>query len=184
MKKKSCNKSALFIYLSLIAYPFQLHATVEPKKEDMPKRIQSLIIDRGEVSKISLVPGLGSIMLFPCSIDEVFLGRQSEVSVQVSPTTKNSVLLSLKSWSSEPTNLFVKCKRARSYFVFDLISSHSLHQDLIEIRAAVGAPTMSGGSIKEIDSSERSVVNEVVHEKRSPTIVIQKPVLIESNESL
>lgn len=103
-------------------------------------RIQSMRFDKSKVERIYLAPGLGSIVLFPCSLQEVFVGRGEDLKVQISPNDKKTLFLNLKLNSSLPTNVIVKCEPEKSIFVFDVIPSKTRHQDLVEIRSSFGRP--------------------------------------------
>lgn len=105
-----------------------------------PDRIQSMRFDKSKVERIYLAPGLGSIVLFPCTLQEVFVGRGEDLKVQISPNDKKTLFLNLKLNSSLPTNVIVKCEPEKSIFVFDVIPSKTRHQDLVEIRSSFGRP--------------------------------------------
>ena len=105
-----------------------------------PERIQSMRFDKSKVERIYLAPGLGSVVLFPCSLQEVFIGRSEDLKVQISPNDKRTLFLNLKLNSSLPTNVIVKCEVDKNIFVFDVIPSKSKHQDLVEIRSSFGRP--------------------------------------------
>ena len=104
------------------------------------ERIQSMRFDKSKVERIYLAPGLGSIVLFPCGIQEVFVGRSDDLKVQISPNDKRTLFLNLKLNSSLPTNVIAKCELEKSIFIFDVIPSKVRHQDLVEIRSSFGRP--------------------------------------------
>lgn len=104
------------------------------------ERIQSYRFDRSQVMRIYLAPGLGSLVLFPCALVEVFVGRGEDLKAQISPSDKKTLFLNLKLNSSLPTNLIAKCEPERNIFVFDVIPSKSQHQDLVDIRNVFGRP--------------------------------------------
>ena len=144
------------LFISLISYT-QVFAGVE--------RLQSVRINKAQVQRLYLAPGLGSILTFPCSIQEAFLGRSEDLKAQISPNDKRVLFLNLKLNSSLPTNVIVKCFPERNIFVFDVIPNKSKHQDLVEVRGSYGTP-------KRTD-----LIVESVQPKFSK-IVIKKPVLI------
>lgn len=129
-------------------------------------RIQSTRVDRGSVMKIQLSPGLGSLLKFPCELEEVFVGRNEGVNAQISPNSKKNLFLNLKSNALSPTNMIVKCQEDRNVFVFDVVPSKSTHQDYMEVRGAFGRPADSEGAFKSLVSQKTSKV------------VVRKPVLI------
>ena len=134
-----------------------------------PDRIQSLRFDRSQVQKIYLAPGLGSVVLFPCALQEVFVGRSEDLKVQISPNDKKTLFMNLKLNSSLPTNVIVKCSPERNIFVFDVIPNKSRHQDLVEIRSSFGRPAMGGAAIQQV--TQTRTVNR---------LIVKAPVLVEN----
>lgn len=135
-------------------------------------RIQALRFDRGSVKMIHLAPGLGSILLFPCALSEVFVGRSEDLKAQISPNDKKSLFLNLKLNSSMPTNLIVRCEGERSVFVFDVIPSRALHQDVVEIRSSFGGPGVL--NLKPTQSSKEKPSRNI--------IVLEKPTELKREE--
>lgn len=132
-------------------------------------RIQAMRFDRSTVSQLYLAPGLGSVVLFPCNLIEVFVGRSDDLKAQISPNDKKTLLLNLKLNTSLPTNLIARCEGDRSPFVFDVFPSRQRHQDVVEIRGSFGSPGYSKSNFKEVHPNT---------EKRTK-IVISKPVMTE-----
>jgi hypothetical protein len=118
------------------------------------KRIQATRFDRSQVKRVYLAPGLGSMVLFPCALVEVFVGRSEDLRVQVSPNDKKTLFLNLKLNSSLPTNLIAKCDGEKSVYVFDVIPSKSKHQDVVEIRSSFGGPSYEGLKPYEVSTSK------------------------------
>lgn len=138
--------------------------------ESATERIQAMRFDRGAVMKIYLAPGLGSLILFPCGLSEVFIGRSDDLLAQISTTDKKNLFLNLKLNASLPTNIIAKCDEERNVFVLDIIPSRNRHQDLIDIRSVFG-------------QAKRSDIVEFKKSSASKTsVVIEKPVLLESGE--
>lgn len=133
------------------------------------ERIQSMRFDKSQVQRIYLAPGLGSVVLFPCGLQEVFIGRGEDLKAQISPNDKKTLFLNLKLNSSLPTNVIVKCSPEKSIFVFDVIPSRTRHQDLVEIRSSYGRPNLTGGQRLEQVSQVKSVNR----------MIVKAPVLIE-----
>lgn len=134
------------------------------------ERIQSMRFDKSQVQRIYLAPGLGSIVLFPCGLQEVFIGRGEDLKAQISPNDKRTLFLNLKLNSSLPTNVIVKCTPEKSIFVFDVIPSRTRHQDLVEIRSSYGRPNLiSGQRLEQI--SQTKTVNR---------LIVKSPVLMEN----
>lgn len=135
-----------------------------------PDRIQSMRFDKSQVQRIYLAPGLGSIVLFPCALQEVFIGRSEDLKAQISPNDKKTMFLNLKLNSSLPTNVIVKCSPERHIFIFDVIPSRSRHQDLVEIRSSFGRPNLVDGQN----------LQQVTQTKTVNRLIVKTPVLIEN----
>lgn len=134
------------------------------------ERIQTTRFDRSQVMRIYLAPGLGSILLFPCGLLEVFVGRSEDLKVQISPTDKKTLYLNLKQNTSLPTNVIAKCEPERNIFVFDVIPSKAKHQDVVEIRSFYGSP--SNKTFKSLENSHETT-KKVKHIIRKPSLIGQ-----------
>jgi hypothetical protein len=131
-------------------------------------RIQAFKVDRRESKAIYLSPGLGSVVIFPCPLIEVFVGRSEELKAQISPNDRKTLFLNLKKNVSVPTNLIVRCEELRTIFVFDIVPSLSRHQDVVEIRNFFGRP--------DLEESQKSPVTELKEVNRA--VIIKKPEII------
>ncbi len=169
-----------FSFLVLTLFLSQAQAT------NQTERVGSIIFNKGKIEKIYLASGLGSVLIFPCPVDEAFLGRSSEITVLTSPKTKRNILLSVKSSFSEATNLIVRCEEQTAPFVFDLVPSRARHQDVVHIRSSFGSPALSESDLKLIDSSD---FNTSASDTKAPAtplksaIIISKPALIAEGET-
>jgi len=152
-------KKLLFVISLLVAFP----------SLGQVGRIQATRFDRSQVMRIYLAPGLGSLVLFPCALIEVFVGRGEDLKAQISPSDKKTLFLNLKLNSSLPTNMIAKCEPERNVFVFDVIPSKTQHQDLVDIRNAFGGPVIQGA--KAIDPKPKNKV------------VLRAPVLMKAGAS-
>jgi hypothetical protein len=119
------------------------------------------------VNSIYLAPGLGSVVLFPCALSEVFVGRAEDLKAQISPNDKKVLLLNLKLNTSLPTNLIARCESEKSPYVFDIFPSRQKHQDVVEIRGSFGGPGVKRSEFAQQKSAA---------EKRTK-IVLSAPVL-------
>lgn len=137
------------------------------------ERIQSTRFDRSQVMRIYLAPGLGSLVLFPCALVEVFVGRGEDLKAQISPSDKKTLFLNLKFNSSLPTNMIAKCEPERNVFVFDVIPSKSQHQDLVDIRNVFGRPSMVGSKPTELSQNMQT----------KGRVVLKSPVLVDKGSS-
>lgn len=137
------------------------------------ERIQSTRFDRSQVMRIYLAPGLGSLVIFPCALVEVFVGRGEDLKAQISPSDKKTLFLNLKLHSSLPTNMIAKCEPERNVFIFDVIPSKSQHQDLVDIRNVFGRPSLTGLNPVEVSKNEQV----------KGRLVLKSPVLIDKGSS-
>ncbi len=129
-----------------------------------------------------MVPGLASVVTFPCDIDEAIVGREQDLKALVSPTTKKKQLtLFLSSGASQSTNLLVRCGDKKDLFVFDVISNRTIHQDVFKVRAFSGGPEVEDPNLKEIDSSEFKMRTSQ-KKGRSHVIEVKPPMLIEEKK--
>jgi hypothetical protein len=117
------------------------------------ERIQSESVDKGKVSKVYVAPGLATLMKFPCVIKEAIVGNNSLVKAVVSEKDSQSLIVNLSGPNKTATNLIVRCISQESPFVFDVISSRTLHQDYVNISAGYGRPAMKGLNLNLIESS-------------------------------
>lgn len=129
------------------------------------ERLGSYRIDREKPTQVYLAPGMGSALLFPCLLTEVFVGRSEDLKAQISPNDKKTLYLNLKLNSSLPTNMIVKCEGQNQVFVFDIFPSKTRHQDLIEFKSIFNHPKsknsptpLSPTSIKKIVLSPRTEI--------------------------
>lgn len=121
-------------------------------------RIQATRFDRASVKRIYLAPGLGSIVLFPCALVEVFIGRSEDLKAQISPNDKKTLFLNLKLNTSLPTNMIVKCEGDRNVLVFGVIPSKNKHQDVVEIRSTFGRPKSQETNLVPLQNTSASKV--------------------------
>lgn len=133
-------------------------ATAGALADTKTERIQATRFDRAAVKRIYLAPGLGSIVLFPCALVEVFIGRSEDLKAQISPNDKKTLFLNLKLNSSLPTNMIVKCEGDRNVFVFDVIPSKNKHQDVVEIRSTFGRPKSQEINLTPVNATNASKV--------------------------
>ena len=161
MKKQLRSKAIILIIASMWSH----HGHAKD-------RIESLLFNKAQVQTIAMAPGLGSVVIFPCPLADVFVGRAEDVTAKINPNDKRILFLNLKSSTSESTNLIARCEQQRKPFVFDVIPSRGRHQDVLEIASAYGGAGFHRAELIE-DSKTLSI-------KSSHRIEIKKPILIES----
>lgn len=144
-------------------------------------RISAIRMNKGEVGRIYLSPGLGSIVAFPCDIETFTLGRAEDIGASVTPTNSKELILSVKSTFSSPTNMLVKCKRIKDRLVFDLIPTKSDNQDFLRIDLLYGSPQITpGNGLRLIESSDGKKVEK--KPRNTKVVRIKKPVLISESQ--
>ncbi len=102
-------------------------------------RLSSTHTDLSKVQKIYLSPGLVSLVEFPSNIVEIRVGNPESVKAIISQASPRELTLLLNHQNSVPSNLIVRAEKR--VFVFDLVPSHSIHQDFVKVSGAFGAPT-------------------------------------------
>ncbi len=127
------------------------------------ERIQSIRLNRGQVERVYLSPGLGTVIHFPCAVVEAFVVRTADLKTQISPTDQKFLFLNLKLNSSLPANMVVRCANPNDVFVFDVIPSQTKHQDYVEVRSTFGrAGKLAEAGLTKTKSTQsfRKVVTE------------------------
>ncbi len=109
----------MFLFIILL---FNLNADI--------KRISKINFDKTEVGKIYMKTGLITKIKFPCSVDEINVGRKKDLKIEFSPNTSDTINISFTRKNHIPTNLIVNCNKTT--MIFDVIPSN-YHQDLVEI---------------------------------------------------
>jgi hypothetical protein len=129
-------------------------------------RISETHLEKKSINRIEISPGLVSVLRLRCNVEVAFVGNENEVTVSVNPVELSSIIISSKSTLSEPTNLIVKCKKRKDYFVFDLIPNNRNHQDVIE------SSFLGGSEFIKIESKTQNT------KMKSQIIEVKKPTLI------
>lgn len=123
-------------------------AGMEPPKS----RISVRLLDLGRVHPIYMMPRLATIIEIPGPVTGVRVGSPEDLQFIKPETPDNEVTLFLRSSHSKPTNLIIRSGKRK--YVFDIVPSHTKHQDLIEVVGSVGVPTLDGDRPLLIDSSD------------------------------
>lgn len=118
-------------------------------------RISSKIMDLGSVGRIYMVPGLATLIELPEAVTGVRLGNPDLVQYYKPNSPNNEVTLVLKSELKTPTNLIIRSGRKK--YVFDIIPSKNIHQDLIEVISSVGSPSLDDSKLEILYSSSEEL---------------------------
>ncbi len=83
------------------------------------------------VENVFLFPGRISLLHLPCLITKALVGSPNDIKAEIDKLNKREAHLLLKKWSSEPSNLILKCNK--KVFLFSLIPSKKSHYDYIKV---------------------------------------------------
>lgn len=131
------------------------------------KRISKINFNKTEVGQIYMRSGLITKLKFPCSVDEINVGRKKDLKVEFSPNASDIVNISFTSKNKIPTNLIVNCNKTS--MIFDVIPSNN-HQDLVEITNINGFIS----NYKVLDSSTDKVKTSKPNGLKKELIVSNK----------
>ena len=102
-------------------------------------RLSLIHKDLSRSDQIYLSKGLASVIEFPKPIIEVRVGNPSILSPAISQVSPRELTLFLNSDTQGPTNIIVRADKR--IYVFDIVPSHSNHQDFIKVSGGYGAPS-------------------------------------------
>jgi hypothetical protein len=102
-----------------------------------------------------MVPGLATLIELPEAVTGVRLGNPDLVQYYKPNSPNNEVTLVLKSELKTPTNLIIRSGRKK--YVFDIIPSKNIHQDLIEVISSVGSPSLDDSKLEILYSSSEEL---------------------------
>jgi len=122
--------------------------------EAAPRRLQKLIVDNSSVTRISMVQDLVTSIEFPCAVRGGRVGLPSHYKILKPEEFDNEIVVKIVDPRARPTNLIVKCKKQK--FVFDLVPTRTIHQDIVEVVGTYGAPSLGTlGSKKVLNKSKK-----------------------------
>jgi len=125
----------LAILIVLVFAGRTLFSKEHPASDGQPSRIKDEVLNRYFVRKIHLSEGLVSVLEFRDEVLEVRAGNSEIVKVSFSGVNKKELTLRLLTQKLGPTNLIVRS--GRNQFVFDIIPSRKVHEDLIYVRGSI-----------------------------------------------
>jgi len=125
----------LAIFIVLVFAGRTLFSKEHPASDGQPPRIKDEVLNRYAVRKIYLSEGLVSVLEFRDEVLEVRAGNVEIVKVSFSGVNKKELTLRLLSQRLGPTNLIVRA--GRNQFVFDIIPSRKVHEDIIYVRGSI-----------------------------------------------
>ncbi|MDE0151966.1 MAG: hypothetical protein OXK80_05685 [Bdellovibrionales bacterium] len=89
------------------------------------------------VENVFLFPGRISLLHLPCPITKALVGSPNDIKAEVDKLNQTEAHLLLKKWSSEPSNLILKCNQ--EVFLFSLIPSKKSHYDYIKVLSHIAS---------------------------------------------
>ena len=129
--------------------------TFSARAEDAPRRIQSQIVDLGQVIKVYMAVGMVTLIQIPNAVTGIRTGNPDAVQYFRPDKPENEVTLILKDANAKPTNLIIRS--GKRIYVFDIIPSTTVHQDVIEIIGYYGGAGVESQGARLIDSSDKKV---------------------------
>ena len=134
------------------------------------ERISAIHKDLGKETKVSIAPGLVSVLEFPQAITEVRVGHPGVLKAQISSVSPRELTLTLSGGGMVATNLIVRAERR--VFVFDIVPSRVSHQDYVKIRGGFGGPTIAQ-SISNI-LIEKSISAAGRERRKRPRAIVRR----------
>ena len=102
-----------------------------PVKEGRAESVQFVFIEEKRPKTIFLFPGRASLLSLPCQITKALIGSPEDIRAEIDKISKTDAHILLKKWSSEPSNLILKCKD--KVFLFSLMPSKNAHYDYVKV---------------------------------------------------
>jgi hypothetical protein len=124
----------------------------EAAERVLPRRISGQIMDLGKVNTIYMVSGMATLIEIPTAVTGIRIGNPDAVQYFRPDKPENEVTLVLRDSNAKPTNLIIRSNQRK--FVFDLVPSKQVHQDMVEVVGAFGGAALDSGSSEIIDSSD------------------------------
>lgn len=103
-----------------------------------PSRIEAFSAKKGSPLIIKISEGMGTLVSYPCQLQEAYLGNSGDFTLEYSPVSKATLFVQMKRYASKPSNLIARCERQKNFFVADLVPSRTEHQDVVYIKNLSG----------------------------------------------
>ena len=114
-----------FVFISFFFFSFSVFFIKQSSAESL-----SLFVEEDKATRVFLYPGRVSLLSLPCSITKALLGSANDIKVK-EDINPNELILLLKKWNSQSSNLILKCNDL--LFLFNLIPSKSKHYDYVKV---------------------------------------------------
>src|SRR4051812_6055617 len=123
----------IFIFIPILTYADKSTLAVAS-----PKRISTRLLDEGRVHELYITPGMASVIDVPSPITRIIGGSPDDLQIIFRSSYPREVVLTLRSGTSKPTNLFLMLGKRK--LIFDIHPSYTTHQDLVEVIGSFGGP--------------------------------------------
>ena len=97
-----------------------------------------ILAEEGKLETLFLFPGRASLLSLPCSITKALAGSPNDIKAEVDKINPRDVHILLRKWTSQPSNLILKC--SESVFLFNLIPARKSHYDYIRVLNYIKPP--------------------------------------------
>ncbi|MGK5085093.1 hypothetical protein WDW37_17535, partial [Bdellovibrionota bacterium FG-1] len=127
-------------------------------RELLPRRISSQIMDLGRAYPVYMVAGMATLIILPGSVTGIRTGNPEAIQYFRPDKPENEVTVVLQNQAAKPTNLILRS--GKKIYVFDVVPSKNVHQDVLEVvgdYGGAGFVGFSGGHEERaelIDSSD------------------------------
>lgn len=162
MMNKLYKTSILILFAGLAWFPHLSFGQGEKKQALLPKRISTHTAHLGKVQPVYMVAGMATLIEVPEAVTGIRLGNPKSVEYFRPDQPENEVTLILKSAKAKPTNLIIRAGKKK--YVFDIIPSTSIHQDLLEITGSTGNPEWTESEPRVLLDSSEVKKPEQLHE--------------------
>lgn len=112
-------------------------AQITAFSSEIPRRIDTVSVVQGESFHLEMVPGLGTLLNFPCDVERAILGNQTIANIILTEKFPRELVVTLVSGTTSATNLIVTCVNNKNPFVFDVDPNPSHHRDVVIINRQV-----------------------------------------------
>ena len=100
-------------------------------KEGKAESVRFVFSEENKPEKIYLFAGRASLLNLPCPITKALIGSPEDIKAEVDNINRTDAHILLKKWSSQPSNLILKCHN--KVFLFSLIPAKNAHYDYVRV---------------------------------------------------
>lgn len=138
-------------------------------KKGSAESAQFVFVEEKKPKAIFLFPGRANLLSLPCQITKALIGSPEDIKAEIDKISKTEAHILLKKWSSEPSNLILKCRD--KVFLFSLIPAKNAHYDYVKVlghisskplkvkSALPNSPSPRVGDLREKDFTIRKILD-------------------------